>query len=677
MPEEKKVEEKLNGDQLKKVAMAYQKADGTLDEEEFKYAKALMEQVNEDLKLREQPSDVFNGIPYSDAYVYNRRKAINYSPPSNTEDDREVSFGTVHEKIVVFCGVFLKYIWKRRVISKDKHGRKINGLGDVFDLAVEHSKKLEKFSRKILLIIWEVFTQGNAFVLENWEVRVVPRKKAYTKNAKGEEVEVTPDNMDYTYEFLEGLRYVEDTPVQERMAKATLLDGRQVIFGDPEVEDVQEQPRLTIEMQFPRSLAEQLYGSLKRWSSVPTDSNSIMVFSGNTTTLFDSKRLKKPEETVLAHFTYDRFRNVSNVFLNGVMMLPRQTTMDIFYPRMNYPLSNVAGERLTGSIYARSIPAKTKFNADFVDWTLKVMAEKFEQGAFPAILSHGKYTLNRKMFRGGQVTHGINKEDYEKADPENKGVTQAEFSFVNFMKEILNSQSANPTTSGDVQQGATATEISLMENHQNEKLGFFLDGLMLGMMDIDSRRIETIESKYTTIAKKTLVDSKELDVYQNFTVQAYGNENHVIMDPSVGNEGFDVQNAKDTLFEMSFQDKKQKGISSKYFVANPIFIRKREYTNDVEIISDRRKDTGLQMSMMWEEFEKLLATFQGRVNMDTLKEEYLEVSGRPEDIFNSKDMEQLQREQAAQQSAQSGQEPTQQPQKMTPKPTPQMMNQNR
>ena len=80
------------------------------DEATYKYAQDIIQQVNRDLELRETNSLVFNGIPYSRAYEYNQRKAINYAPPRNPKDDREVSFGIPHEKIIGFCALFLKFL---------------------------------------------------------------------------------------------------------------------------------------------------------------------------------------------------------------------------------------------------------------------------------------------------------------------------------------------------------------------------------------------------------------------------------------------------------------------------------------------------------------------------------------------------------------------------------------
>lgn len=642
-------------EQIKKEALTEeQKAKLTEvygSEEEYKYAQNLVSTINDDLELREKQSIVFNGIPYSKAYEYNQRKAINYSPPRNPKDDREVSMGLVHEKIIAFAAIFLKYVFKRRIKCYDDKGVLIRGMGDIYDLAIEFSHKLENFKAKIALIYWEMFTQGNAFVLEDWEVKMRENPKAYIIAEDGGKTLVTGDNMDYTYEFLDGLTYEKGTPAQYRRAVSRVLDGRMVIFGNPEIEDVQEQPRITLEEEITAADAEALFGTLKRWKYVPKSKEEILTMVGEKTTLFDASRHKKPESTFIVHRTYDKENNRFNIYLNGLMMLPAMTPMSLFYPRMNYPLSNVPAERLRGSIYARSVPAKTKFNADFVDWALKMLANKFEQGVDPAILSKGKFTLTRDMFRGGQVTHGVSKDDYEKADPENKGITQPEFSFVNLLKEIIEGQSVGNTTAGELSAGATATEISVVENNQRDKLGYLLDGLILGFMDMAYRRAETIESKYTIKQREALVDGKKVAVYQNFTINVSGIENVVVFDEEVGGEAYDFEAKRDELFSKAFKDKKS-GYPTEYFLVNPQVLREKRYNLDIVVQPERIKDSQLQMIQLWDEFTQLINTFGkagqgGSVDMEELKKEYLEVSGRPDKIFTSEMYQRLEQESMA------------------------------
>lgn len=646
MAEQKPVtEENANVNPSQEVVKARADAYGDDDNgrAEAEYSLGQIQKINDALEIRERNSLVSNGISYTRAYLYNQQKAINYAPPRNPKDDREVSVGIVHEKIVAFIAIFIKYAFRRRIKAFDKDGKLIDGLGDVYDLAIEFSHRAEQFTKKIALIYWEVFAQGNAFVLEDWDVRNLTEKVAYDKDGK----EVTPDRMDFTYEFLEGLTYKDGKTIQKRMALSRVLDGRMVIFDNPEETDLNKQA-ITVEEEIGRADAEQLYGSLKRWASVPKEKVQIDRVTPEKVTLFSQVRLAKPAHRVIVHRRFDPVNNRFNLWLNGVMMLPRQTPLTLFYPRGNTPLTNVPCERLTGSVYARSIPAKTKFTADFVDWALKNLALKFEQGVIPAILAKGKYTLSREMFRAGQVTHGISSADYEKADKDNKGVTTSEFSFFNLLKEIVEEQTLNPTALGELQPGASATEINITDQNQRDKLAFLLDGIASGFMDMAYRRAETIESKYTLKQKETMVNGKKVNVYQNFSINIGGITHNVVFDDMIGDPtmnhewtGKGLEQKKSDLHKQAFQAKKN-GKPNEFYIIDPVALRDGKPLLDIEIVPERIKETGIRMEEMWGEFTQLLNTFGRNVNMEELKQIYLETRGRPASIFNSADVMKLQ-----------------------------------
>ena len=598
------------------------------DVEEAKFAISVIQQINKDLELREKNTLVFNGLSYSQSYLYNQRKAINYSPPRQAGKEREVSMGLVHEKIISFAAFFLKYIYKRRVKCYDESGKIVRGMGEIYNLGIEHSYRLERFKKKIALLYWEVFSQGDAFVLDDWQVRNIPQSIA-----KKDDQIIKPDGMEYTYEFLDGLSYEDGEMIQTRQAVSKVLDGRTIILGNPEIEDLQDQPRVTLEEVISREDTELIYKSLKRWKNVPNEKDWITNVTGeDKVTLFDATRVADVGKETVVHRYFDKEKNRFNIFLNGVMMLPRKTPMTLFYPRGNYPLTKVSGERLTGSAYSRSIPAKTKFNGDFVDWALQGLANKFEQGLDPALLIKGRYTITRDIFRGGQRTHGVTKSDYEKADPDNKGITAPEFSFVKLLKEILESQTLNQTTTGEIADQATATAINAAQTNQIEKLGYLLDGIVNGFADMALRRAETIESKYTIKQKETIVDGKKINVYQNFTVSMGGMENSVVFDEEVGGETYDIGAKRDELFTKSFKDKKE-GFPTAYYLVNPDSLRNKKYGIDIEMIPERIKDTQLQIMQMRDEFGFLRETFGSILNIETLKDEYLQVSGRPSELF--------------------------------------------
>lgn len=613
------------------------------DVDTMSFGKAIVERINKGLERREKASLVFNGVPYTTAYLYNQQKGINYAPPKNPKDDREVSFGLPHEKIVALCAVFLKYVFKRRFKCFDNKGRIVRGMGDIYDLMVEFSYKLEQFQKLLALIYWEVFTQGNAWVEDLWDVRTCYERDAYMKDPEtGKETKLDPAKMDYSYEFLDGLTYKPGKEYQTRKAVSRLLDGRQVILDNPELTDKEEQPMITIEEEMSRADAKEIFGTLSRWAAVPETLAEINKVTGSDLqTLFDAKRLSDPKTRVLVHRVMKKEGNLYNVIVNGIVMLPKDTPFTLFYPRNFYPITNVAGERLTGSAYARSIPAKTKFNSDYIDWVLKIMALKFEQGANPPILAKGKYTLTRDMFRASQVTHGVSKSDYEFALPDtHAGLTTSDFSFAKFMKEIIEGQTLSSTTSGEVSEGATLGEIQQAQANQIQKLGFLMDGLILGFMDMALARAYTIESKYTMQTDETVVDGKTIPVYQNFTVSVDGIENEVSFDEAVGGEAYPVEETKDTLFEEAFQEKK-KGYRVEKYMVNPKWIRERRAIIDVEIRPERVKDIQSELIMMFDEFGKLMGLFQGRISMEEMQKLYLELTGRPGSLFLSEEMAKL------------------------------------
>lgn len=614
-------------DETKPSADALKIYDEKTDQTEF--AQKTIKKINDALDAREQFTLVSNGIPYSQAYEYNIKKAINYAPKAGSED-REVSFGIPHEKILAFCSIFLKYVFTLRVRCYGKNDMTpIKGLGEVYRLGIEFSRQVENFKQLLALIYYETFTQGNAFVLEDWEVRTFVEKVPFQNGEK-----LKGDDVDFTYEFLDNTTFQEGETIQTRRALSRVLDGRQVIFDNPEIEDVQNQPGITIEMEFDRDEAKKIFGSLKRWDSVPKSAQTILAAAGlgDKQTLFNSSRWTDKKNKVIAHFRWEKPTNRFNIFLNGVMMFDKDTPFTFFYPANRYPLTNVPCERLKGSIYSRSIPAKTKFNSDYVDWILKKLALKLEQGIEPAIITRGKYTLTRDMFKAGQVTHGVRKEDYDLTNPDNKGVTPAEFSFLQLFKDIIESQTLNPAASGEITD-ATATAISLADAGQRDKLAYLLDGIVLGFMDMAYQRLETIKYKYTQKQRETYVDGKKVNVYQNFTINLNGVEHNVMFNDAMPSDPAQVKDLQYSLFEKAHQSKKD-GAPMEFHIADPLAMRDPDITHIIEAVPERIKDSQLTMVSLFSEFSQLLEIFGPEVNREEMKKIYTDATGRPAELFN-------------------------------------------
>lgn len=620
---------------------------GKVAESTLKFAQKEIKYINEAYDRREEKSVVFNGLSYSKAYVYNMKKAVNYAPPKSNKDS-QISLGIVHEKLVSFVAIFLKYIFKPYIKCYDKDGNLIKDLGDVYKWAVQFSQDMEKFNQKLGVIYWEMFTQGDAFVLEDWQVETIEESVAYK-----DDKELKSEEIDFTYEFLESLTYQNGKRKQTRKAVSVLLDGRNLILDSMELDSgIQNQEGITIEEKISRDVAEKMYGSLSMWSKVPASSEEIASVVGDKITLFDGSRLKDPKNNVIIHRRYSKVANRFNIFINGLAMLPYQTPFTIFYPRGNYPVTQFSSERLSGSAYSRSIPAKVKFNSDYADWILKTLAYRFEQEVRPGLLVKGKYTLVKDIFAPGARTHGVTTQMYEKADPDNRGIQPASFSFLKLMTDIQERQTANPTTSGELTPHATATEINIVENNQQQKLGYMLDGLVNGYTDLIMRRAETIESKYTVKQRETVVDGQRVDVFQNFTITSAGVQHSVVFDKSISNPTHNTEKKRSELFTKAFNARKV-GTPTEYYLVDPEVLRKGDVIIQIEIHTEKIKNTGLKLMEMRQEFDWLLSVFPN-VNHEELEKEYLAISGRPESIFTPLDLMKLQQGQSNAQQAPSG-----------------------
>ena len=185
----------------------------------------------------------------------------------------------------------------------------------------------------------------------------------------------------------------------------------------------------------------------------------------------------------------------------------------------------------------------------------------------------------------------------------------------------------------------TATEINVAEANQVEKLGYLLDGIIGGFADMAMRRAETIESKYTIKQRKTVVDGKTINVYQNFTVSVAGIDHNVVFDDTVGAEGYPFEEKRVELFERAFREKKS-GRPSEFYLANPNDIRARRYTFDIEIIPERIKDTMYRAMEFRNEFDWLFKNFPN-LNREGIQKEYTQTTGRSDKIFLPVDLAQV------------------------------------
>ena len=218
------------------------------------------------------------------------------------------------------------------------------------------------------------------------------------------------------------------------------------------------------------------------------------------------------------------------------------------------------------------------------------------------------------------------------------------------VKDIIETQTVNQTTSGEIEGNATATEIAVVDQNQQQKLGYLLDAMMLGWYDLAYRRCETIESKYTIKQdEETTVDGEAVAVYSNFTFMKSGIQNMVIFDDNLGT--YDKDAVANQLFQKAQKSRKE-GNPTEVYLIDPAELRSGKYMLDIEINPEKMKDSQLQLIQMFDELNQTMGIFGrsdqgGSVNIEEAKKDYLEVSGKSDDFFVVADLAQNPEMQAA------------------------------
>jgi len=108
----------------------------------------------------------------------------------------------------------------------------------------------------------------------------------------------------------------------------------------------------------------------------------------------------------------------------------------------------------------------------------------------------------------------------------------------------------------------------------------------------------------------------------------------VTFDTEVGGQDFPVEETRAKLFQESFKSKK-KGFPSEFYLVNPDYLREQKLRLDIEIIPERLKDTRVKVLELYEDLAQRLQIFGRANNIEEMKKEYLDATGKPDEIFTA------------------------------------------
>lgn len=487
----------------------------------LKDAQELINKMYQCFYKREQPNIIKNGQILQSSYVYNYQKATNYTPDLGSDDDNNLTTGHIYEVIFTLSAICLGLQFNPLIKVKDVKGNESRELSNTYKKLAKYSFELENFKTSILpFILNETFTQGDCFILEHWEVidsiekvpyiEIGSKKKYITdKNRKEYYEKLLTDNS-----FVEKIKF-EDKKTTTRRARSIKLDGRCLLEGNPEIEEIQNQPYIFIEYLMHREQAEGLFHKLKYWDLAKASAgNSAMQYLFGKPTIYNESRIRESKDLFYIHYYFNKDENKYNLFINGIMMYEKDTPMNIFFPAMNYPITHFKMESVSGSLRGKGVPDKLKYVSDYLDFFINIVAYQREAATIPAINVTGRRTIKRDMFKAGSVNHNIEfGKDYHYADSDvhKRGIQQGEMEWVNKIQEIMQNQSLNSITLGQSTEGQLATGIVASQQNQLVRLKPIVHNFLKGMCDLYERRLETIKYKYSIPTKEEEFETDKED----------------------------------------------------------------------------------------------------------------------------------------------------------------------
>lgn len=434
---------------------------------ELAYRSDLIMKLNLARDMRDRPHPELDGMTYIEYYESNRKKDLSYLPPKTNKQDVRIVTGTTREKDTTILTALLNMNLQPDVTAFDTADLIVNGLGDNMSDMVKKSREIEDWLEKRSIIYREMVSQGDVFVEEIY--------REDFRNVPTSELTWDPDKDS-----------ISNFSIRERLQKvfegceSRMVNGKKVYLGNIREPFIKNQPLVALLNIYPRTKAENIYGTWERWKYVPYNVDTITYFDDGTTYKDWNLVWLNDKDKVCEIKVFLPSINRFMIFLNGVMMLPINYPLTAIAPTGELPMSQGKNEPISDFSYSKSQPSKTKIDQEVLDEVIKLMIEKTRQSFKPPKGSRGKKVYSRNIFSAGQITYDMPEGELFDIIPGGpQGVTQPEFSFYQLIKGNIDEKTASPQFSGDPSQGdQTATETVELKNQQMMKLGLVLDGVV-------------------------------------------------------------------------------------------------------------------------------------------------------------------------------------------------------
>lgn len=456
--------------------------------EEFAYRSYLGQRMQSSNIQKNTAWPEFDDQTYSGWYQSNGRAANSYNAPKENEQDTRIVTGTTQEKESTLLSAVLNYNLEANIQAFDKEAFEFVEVGENMEEMVHKSREIEDYDMRRPLIYKELFDQGTCFVEEVTVERINTQKTMKDKNwSMGG---VVPSKMKW------------DTKLKRLYSECqvNLLPGTNVFLGNIREFFIDKQPYVFTRDTIPYADAKALFAGWERFQYVPRKVMPFAPAEGDTLMYRDWSVIETEMDMVEVVKYQDPIRNEFMIMLNGVMMLPIEFPLTEISPSGKLTIAKGDVEPMSRWFaYSKSIPAKTKVDQGLLDEIYRLLILKMKKSLMPPMANNTNKHLSRKVLFPGTITRDVDTDKFKPIGGDRPdGITVAEFTFFDTMRQIINEKSVQPVFSGDVKGGnATATQIIEQKKQQMMKLGLAIWGVISLEKQLAYLRLHNILATWT------------------------------------------------------------------------------------------------------------------------------------------------------------------------------------
>lgn len=611
-----------------------------LNQEQRDRYNLIVDKIRRAKNQRDQTYPEFDDMTYEDDYWNNKLTAMAYLRPKINDDEVRVVTGTTEKKLEVLSNELQAQNFQPEILAYDQNDSEIKNLGRDFEDLLKRTNEIEKDDD-----FWQryidnsLLVQRAAFAWELDEYVVINDRKKSSITQDGVEL---PANT-------------KGKPFVMHRARKKELSGLKVYLFDMNIPAAlfqTDQPGIVVYSRYSYAEARSIYGNWDRWKFVSPGRAGNSEFERPFAYRLNDVTDDEVEELRI----FDPINDEYDVILNGIPMMEKSTPLpyDVL-PDRRFPISMVTIKTIdTDFAYGKAPVNSAKFLQGLNDEMIRNLVRKFRQAIEPALGIKGSngHVYSKDIWQAGAITQGVAADDFSVLNPDNKGVTQSEFS----MFDLIERKTAEFIGTGSLQQGIaesgeqTATEIQALQRNSARNLGHVVLAYMRAKRDASFLRIYNIMENFTEPVKNVFnpLTGEFQATFSKFTIQ-----NATLNDGTKGTKVIQFvdrdleETEKEDIFAFEEREKefgrpiRIRAINVKKMLSIPIFWK-------IVITEQARDGSALQKVMYKDQLEQAVALQEitGRkINPDKAIDNF-------QDIWQTKDF--FQREAPQQQGGEQG-----------------------